>query len=138
MTEYAVAVVSSECLVAEESSVPYAEKILERDSTGDTLPAWVGCGCGGLCALFPTAPLPTGFLLITTGGLFILVSPGSGGSGDSDSLAAAMVDDVFFAAVSLGGGGGREDTRESLFTDNTRTAWVFLTDDGGGSGRSFV
>ena len=74
---------------------------------------------------------------MTTGGLFILVRPGSGGSGDSDSLTAAMADDVF-AAVSLGGGGGREEARESFLTGNTTTVLVLLADAGGGSGRAFV
>lgn len=97
--------------------------MLDRDSTGDTLPPWAGCGCGGLWKLFPPVPLPTGFLLMTAGGLFILVRPGSGGSGDSDSLAAAMVDDIF-AVVSLGGGGGREEARESFLTGNTTTGLV--------------
>ena len=74
---------------------------------------------------------------MTAGGLFILVRPGSGGSGNSDSLAAAIVDGVF-AAVSLGGGGGREGARESFLTGNTAMVLVLLGDCCGGSGRAFV
>lgn len=73
---------------------------------------------------------------MTAGGLFILVKPGSVGSGDSNSL-VAMVDDVF-AAVSLGGSGGRDEARESFLMGNTTVALVLLADGGGGSGRAFV
>lgn len=105
LKECFVAAVSTEYLVADESSVPYADNKLHMESTGDTSPLSCGGGAprtGGLVVTWSPlgappliAPPPTGFLLgMMVGGLFILDKDdfsGNEGKGELIPLVAILL-----------------------------------------------